>query len=46
MNDQQIDKNCLILFIIKEIEIKGTMRHHFTPVRVDIIKKYTSGGEN
>lgn len=30
-------KNCS--FVVREIQTKTTMRHHFTPTRVAIIKK-------
>lgn len=38
MNHKQIYKNHLILLVIKELEIKGTMKHYFTPVRVAFVK--------
>ena len=35
-------KRCSILLIIREIQIKTTMRYHFTLVRMAIIKKSTN----
>ena len=35
-------KRCSALFIIREKQIKTTMRYHFTPVRMAIIKKSTN----
>ena len=35
-------KRCSTLFITREMQIKTTMRHHLTPVRMGIIKKSTN----
>ena len=35
-------KRCLILFLIGEIQIRGTIRYHFKPPRMAAIKKAES----
>ena len=35
-------KRCSILLIIREMQIKTTMKYHFIPVRIAAIQKSTS----
>ena len=35
-------KRCSISLIVREMQIKTTMRYHFTPVRITAIQKSTS----
>ena len=34
-------KRCLVLLIIREMQIKTTVRHHLTLIRMAVIKKST-----
>ena len=39
---QRHKKRCSVLLVIREMQIKTTMRYHFIPVRMAIIKKSTN----
>lgn len=39
MRANKQEKMCSVSLVIREMQIKAEMRHHFTPTRMGIIKK-------
>ena len=42
---KRLMKRCSMWLIIREMQIKTTVKYHFMPVRMAIIKKSTNAGE-